>query len=251
MNDPGADGAERGTSVAPTGDAVDREVADRVAAVRQGIAGACARSGRRLGDVTLVAASKQQAPEKLLAAWSAGVRVFGENRVQEAAAKRSALPETAEWHLLGPLQSNKARAAAELFTTLHGLDRPKIFHALADAVAVRGGAPLDVFAEVNLGGEESKHGFPVRGLGALLGPLGELPGLRLVGLMAIPPYEEDLEAARHWFRRLRELRDELAAQGVWRHGPGWLSMGMSHDYTVAVEEGATHVRVGTSLFGSR
>ena len=226
------------------------QVAARVAVVRARIAAACARAGRRLGEVTLVAASKGQPPERLLAAWEAGVRVFGENRVQEAAAKRSALPATAEWHLLGPLQSNKARAAAELFTTVHALDRPKIFSALAAAAAGRG-ATLDAFVEVNVGGEASKHGFAVEGLAAALAPLAELDGLRLVGLMAIPPYEEDPEMSRHWFARLRALRDELAAAGLWRDRPGLLSMGMSHDFEVAIEEGATQVRVGTDLFGPR
>jgi PLP dependent protein len=225
-------------------------VAARVAAVRAGIAAACARAGRDAATVTLVAASKSHPAERLRAAWAAGVRVFGENRVQEAAGKRPALPPELEWHLLGPLQTNKVRAAVDLFATFHALDRPKVFHALA-AEAGRRGVELAGFVEVNLGEEASKHGFPPAGLAAALSPLRALPGLRLVGLMAIPPPADDPEGSRPWFARLRALRDELRATPGWDGFPGWLSMGMSDDYTVAVEEGATHVRVGTALFGPR
>jgi pyridoxal phosphate enzyme (YggS family) len=225
-------------------------IAARVAEIRQRIAAACARSGRDAATVTLVAASKTQPVAALRAAFAAGVRVFGENRVQEAQAKRGELPAAAEWHLLGPLQSNKVKAALDLFTTLHALDRPKILAAVAAEARARG-RTVDAFVEVNLGGEASKHGFAPEGLAAALAPARELPGLRLVGLMAIPPAEEDAEAARPWFVRLRALRDALAAAPGWESFPGWLSMGMSGDFAVAIEEGATHVRVGTSLFGAR
>jgi pyridoxal phosphate enzyme (YggS family) len=225
------------------------DIGARVAAIRGRIAEACARAGRDPASVTLVAASKQQSAARLRAAWDAGVRVFGENRVQEAAAKRATLPE-AEWQLLGPLQSNKVRAALELFATFHALDRPKILEAVA-AEAWRRGSAVDGFVEVNLGGEPSKHGFPPRDLPAALSPFRELPGLRLAGLMAIPPPGDDAEASRPWFRRLRALRDELAATPGWEGFPGLLSMGMSDDFEVALEEGATHVRVGTALFGPR
>jgi len=225
------------------------EIAARVAAIRERIAEACVRAGRDPAAVTLVAASKLQPAERLRAAWDAGVRVFGENRVQEAAAKRPLLPD-AEWHLLGPLQSNKVRAAAELFGTFHALDRPKILEAVAAEAGRRGGEAAG-FVEVNLGGESSKHGFAPRDLPAALAPYRALSGLRLVGLMAIPPPGADAEASRPWFRRLRALRDELAAAPGWEGFSGWLSMGMSDDFAVAVEEGATHVRVGTALFGPR
>jgi pyridoxal phosphate enzyme (YggS family) len=225
-------------------------IGTRVAAVLAAIQAACARADRDPATVTLVAASKAQPPERLRAAWVAGVRVFGENRVQEAAAKREVLPADAVWHLLGPLQTNKARAAVELFATLHALDRPKVFAAVSTEAARRG-VTRDGFVEVNVGEEGSKHGFAPAGLPAALAPLRALPGLRLVGLMAIPPYDEDPERSRRWFARLRELRDELLATPGWEAFPGWLSMGMSGDYAVAVEEGATHVRVGTALFGAR
>ncbi|HET9766159.1 MAG TPA: YggS family pyridoxal phosphate-dependent enzyme [Thermoanaerobaculia bacterium] len=227
-------------------------VAARVAAIHGRIAEACATAGRDVATVTLVAASKSQPAESLRAAWEAGVRTFGENRIQEAATKRAELADLAdaEWHLLGPLQSNKVRQAAELFATYHALDRPKILTAVA-AEAQQRGITVDGFVEVNLGGEASKHGFAPAGLRESLAPFRELPGLRLVGLMAIPPPGPDAEASRPWFRRLCALRDELAAAPGWESFPGWLSMGMSDDFAVAIEEGATHVRVGTALFGPR
>ncbi|HEV8631170.1 MAG TPA: YggS family pyridoxal phosphate-dependent enzyme [Thermoanaerobaculia bacterium] len=225
------------------------DVAARVAAVRERIARACADAGRDPSTVILVAASKGQPVERLQAAWEAGVRVFGENRVQEAAAKQPALP-AAEWHLIGPLQSNKVRAALDLFTTFHALDRPKILAAVA-AEAVRRGTAVSTFVEVNLGGEASKHGFAPQGLATTLLPYRALPGLRLVGLMAIPPPEASAAAQRRWFRILRELRDELLAAPGWESFAGWLSMGMSDDFAAAIAEGATHVRVGSALFGPR
>jgi PLP dependent protein len=225
------------------------EIAARVAAIRERIANACARAGRDPSTVTLVAASKSQPVEKLLAARAAGVDTFGENRVQEAATKKPALSDV-DWHLLGPLQSNKVRQASELFSTYHALDRPKILHAVAEE-ARRRGVVARGFVEVNLGGEASKHGFAPEGLVAALAPFRELPGLALVGLMAIPPPGDDAEASRPWFAKLRALRDELAAAPGWERFRGALSMGMSDDFAVAVEEGATHVRIGTALFGPR
>jgi pyridoxal phosphate enzyme (YggS family) len=222
--------------------------------VRGEIAAACARSGRQASEVTLLGASKTQPAPVLEAAFRAGLHTFGENRVQEAAAKAALLPEEVargiEWHLIGPLQSNKVKAALDLFTVVHSLDRPKIATAL-DREAAGRGITLRGFLEINLGGEASKHGFPPEGLAAAVAPLAHLPHLRIVGLMAIPPEAPDPEGSRPWFRRLRELRDGLASRPEWQGFPGWLSMGMSHDFAVAVEEGATHVRVGTALFGPR
>jgi len=225
-------------------------VAERLAAVQAAIDGASARGGRRPEEVVLVGASKTQPVEALRAAWQAGLRVFGENRVQEAAAKRRELPVGIEWHLIGPLQSNKVKQALDLFSTIHSIDRPKIALAV-DREAADRGSRIAGFLEVNLGGEASKHGFPVDGLAEAVHPLAALERLRIVGLMAIPPEGADAESSRPWFRRLRELRDELARRPEWAGFPGYLSMGMSGDYAVAVEEGATHVRVGTALFGAR
>ena len=195
-------------------------------------------------------ASKTQPAPVLRAAWDAGLRVFGENRVQEALAKAPDLPPGIEWHLIGPLQSNKVKAALGLFHTVQSVDRPKIAEALDREAGARG-LRLDVFLEVNLGGEPTKHGFPPAGLAEAVRPLAGLPHLRVVGLMTIHPFGGSPDDARRWFRQLRELRDRLAERPEWAGFPGWLSMGMSDDYAVAAEEGATHVRVGTALFGPR
>jgi len=224
-------------------------IAERFAAIQQRIAAACQRSDRGPDEVTLVGAAKRQPLDRIQAARDAGLRVIGENRVQEAEHKRPQLPGL-DWHLIGPLQSNKAKKAVHLFSTVHSIDRPKIAHALARA-ATQADRELLGFLEVNVGGEPSKHGFDPRELLAQAGPLAQLSSMKIVGLMAIPPYEEDPEAARKWFRTLRELRDELCSTPEWAGCPGWLSMGMSSDFEIAIEEGATHVRVGTALFGAR
>jgi pyridoxal phosphate enzyme (YggS family) len=217
--------------------------------VRACIAAASRRSGRDPAAVTLVGASKGQPVERLRAAYDAGLRIFGENRVQEAQRKAAQLPLEIEWHLLGPLQSNKAKAAAGLFRTVHAIESVEIGLALEHEAAARG-AVVDGFLEVNLGGEQSKHGFPAAGLAEAIAPLAGLAHLRLVGLMAVPPEEASAEAMRPWFRRLRALRDELLPRPQWPALRG-LSMGMSADFEVAIEEGSTHVRVGTALFGAR
>lgn len=169
--------------------------------------------------------------------------------MQEAEAKQPELPGL-EWHLIGPLQSNKAKRAVALFSAVHSIDRPKIARAL-DREAANREKKLQGFLEVNLGGEESKHGFPPAQLVEQSRSLAELEALEIVGLMSIPPWETDPEHARSWFRRLRSLRDELCSQPEWAGCRGWLSMGMSGDFETAIEEGATHVRVGTALFGER
>lgn len=228
------------------------EVVRNLAVLRERIERAAERAGRDPAAVTLVGAAKGQPPERLRAAAEAGLRVFGENRVQEAEAHQAALDGGAAvaWHLIGPLQSNKAKRAVELFTTVHSVDRLKIARYL-DREARERGAVLDCFLEVNLAGEESKAGFPARDLAARAAPVAELGSLRVVGLMAIPPNPFDPEESRPWFRRLRELSEALAGRPEWPGWPGKLSMGMSADFDVAVEEGATHVRVGTALFGVR
>lgn len=238
-----ADGPAGGTEI-------EREVAAHVAGIRDRIAGAAERAGRDPGEVVLVGAAKRQPPERLRAAWAAGLRAFGENRVQEAEEHRQVLPAGADWHLIGPLQSNKAKRAAELFTTVHSVDRLKIARAL-DREAGERGVSLDCFLEVNLAEEDSKAGFPPRDLADRVAPVAELPNLRVLGLMALPPLPDDPEDSRPWFRKLRELAEGLAGRPEWPDWPGLLSMGMSADFEVAVEEGATHVRVGTALFGER
>lgn len=227
------------------------DISERYLQITRRIEEACRRSGRRPEEVVLVGASKTQPAEVLAEAFRAGLRAFGENRVQEAVAKSLALTSyDIEWHLIGPLQSNKVKPALDLFRIVHSVDRPGIAQAL-DKEAGKRGLAITGLLEVNLGQEESKHGFPPEGLAEAARPLADLQHLKIVGLMAIPPQADDPEGSRPWFRKLRELRDELAARPEWPGFPGWLSMGMSHDFEVAVEEGATHVRVGTLLFGPR
>ena len=199
--------------------------------------------------MVLVGASKGQSLASLRAAFDAGLRVFGENRVQEAERKISELP-SAQWHFIGPLQSNKVRRVVRDFTVVHSLDRLKIARAL-DRHAGAASKTIDCFVQLNLGREESKHGFFDEELEPAMAELAQLPHLRMRGLMAIPPDSRDPEESRPWFRRLRELRDRLLASSPGAEFPGLLSMGMSRDFEIAVEEGATHVRVGTALFGAR
>jgi len=225
-------------------------VAERLAAIERAIAEAERRAGRAPGSVRLVGASKLQPVAALAAARAAGLVRFGENRVQEGLAKAAELPADVEWHLLGPLQSNKARAAAGLFSVFHAIDRPKIAR-LLDEEARRAGRRATGLVEVNLGGEATKHGFPPEGLAEAIAPLAELEHLSIVGLMTLPPPSPDPQGARPWFRRLAALAAELATRPEWSGRMRELSMGMSDDFEVAIEEGATYVRVGTALFGPR
>ena len=225
-------------------------IAERLAALRGRIAAACERSGRAAESVVLVGVSKTQPVEALREAWEAGLRVFGENRVQEALAKGPELPPELEWHLIGPLQTNKVRPALDLFRTIHSIDRLKVAEAVEKEAAQRG-LIVNGFLEVNLGGEESKHGFPEEGFLKAVRPLAELKHLKIGGLMAIPPPGDSPEDSRPWFQKLRALRDAMVQSSEWAGFPGLLSMGMSDDFEVAIEEGATHVRVGTALFGAR
>ena len=227
---------------------------ERLARIRARIASACERAGRPAGSVTLMGVSKTQPASAVAEAFAAGLRIFGENRVQEGLAKSrelsSQIAAGIEWHLIGPLQSNKVRAALGLFRTIHSIDRLPIAEAI-EREAEKRGITVTGFLEVNLGSEETKHGFPAEDLAATVRPLADFKHLRIVGLMAIPPLGRAAEESRPWFHRLRALRDELAAAPEWAGFPGWLSMGMSDDFEVAIEEGATHVRVGTALFGPR
>ncbi|QQR74799.1 MAG: YggS family pyridoxal phosphate-dependent enzyme [Holophagales bacterium] len=225
-------------------------IADSLAAIEARIAAACARAGRARSTVTLVGASKVQPVDSLRAAFDAGLRDFGENRVQEGLAKAELLPAEIAWHLLGPLQSNKVRAALRLYRTFHAVDRLSIALDL-EREAARAGLDARGFLEVNLGAEPTKHGFDPDEVLAAARELAPLEHLRLVGLMAIPPFGDDPEASRPWFVQLRSLRDDVATALGPERFPGLLSMGMSDDFEVAIEEGATHVRIGTALFGAR
>jgi pyridoxal phosphate enzyme (YggS family) len=224
-------------------------IAERVAAVRERIARAAERAGRPANSVTLVAVSKTHPPEAVREAFSAGVRDFGENRVQEAEPKLLATRELgARWHLVGHLQSNKARKAATLFGLVQSIDSLELAERLARA-GEELGREVRGLVQVDLAGEATKFGLPAEELHAALERLRGRAGLRLEGLMVLPPFLEDAEALRPYFRRLRELRDRALGEGLLAAGE--LSMGMSHDFETAVEEGATLVRVGTAIFGER
>ncbi|HVS15012.1 MAG TPA: YggS family pyridoxal phosphate-dependent enzyme [Thermoanaerobaculia bacterium] len=227
-------------------------VGERLQRLQRRIAEAALRAGRDPADVLLVGASKRQPLELLREAYDAGLRDFGENHVQEAESKAPQLPGDVTWHLLGAIQSNKIRRAVERFDALHAVDRVKTALLLERRLVDTGqrSRRLEAFLEVNVGGEETKHGFAPDELLASFGELATLQHLRLVGLMAIPPPSPDPQVTRVHFRSVRALRDRLRE----RHGDALgsaLSMGMSDDFELAVEEGATHVRIGTSLFGAR
>ncbi|MCG6922919.1 MAG: YggS family pyridoxal phosphate-dependent enzyme [Acidobacteria bacterium] len=227
-------------------------IEDRVAAVRQRIARAAERASRLPEEVTLVAVSKTWPAEAVRAAFAAGVRHFGENRVQEADAKIEGLTELRasglRWHLVGHLQSNKARKAAALFDVIQSVHSVELAGRLARAGADLG-RTLRVLVQVDLAGEAGKSGLAESAVEGALRRMRDLDGLRVEGLMVLPPYLDDPEEVRPYFARLRGLRDRVAAAGLLDGTE--LSMGMSHDFETAVEEGATIVRVGTAIFGER
>ena len=226
-------------------------IRENVAQVQERIAVACQRSGRRQEDVTLVAISKTFPPESIREAYEAGLRDFGENRVQEAKAKRPLLADLRiTWHLVGHLQANKAKAARELFHWVHSVDSFRLAQKLDQAAASCGGR-LPVLLEVNLGGEESKAGVGEPVIIQLAEQIGQLATLEVRGLMVIPPFFEDAEQVRPYFQRLRELAHQIDSRNIAHVAMQELSMGMSHDFEVAIEEGATLIRVGTAIFGSR
>jgi len=226
-------------------------IVGNLAAIRERIAAAAAAAGRRPEDVRLLAVSETFSADHVRAAHAAGQREFGENKVQEALQKSE---ETADldirWHLIGHLQSNKAKRASEAFAAIHSIDSVDLLRRV-DRAAADAGATPDLYIQVDLAGESTKFGAPE----------GDVPGIaraamtcraaRLRGLMLLPPWFDDPEQARPYFRRLRELRDRLVEDGIDRSHLRELSMGMSHDFEVAIQEGATLVRVGTAIFGKR
>ena len=213
-----------------------------LARVRERIAAAAERAGRRADDVLLIGVSKTVDVDRIREAIAAGVPALGENRVQEAKAKVATLGRAVPWHLIGHLQTNKVKDALALFDVIHSVDRLEVAREIERRAAAMS-RPVDVFLEVNVANEPSKSGFAPDAVAAALEAVAELPHLKVRGLMAIPPVVERAEDSRPAFRALRALRD--------RHGLGELSMGMSGDFEVAVEEGATMVRVGTAIFGPR
>jgi pyridoxal phosphate enzyme (YggS family) len=222
--------------------------AERWEEVRLRVAAACARSGRAAGDVSILPVSKTCGPDQIAEAAAAGVAAFGENRVQEAVQKIPLCPGHLEWHMIGHLQRNKVRLVVEWFRMIHSIDSLRLLETV-DAACGEAGKTIPVCLEVNVSGERSKNGMaPEEVLPALSAAQG-LMNVDVVGLMTIPPFTEDPEEARPFFRQLRELRDRARSEtGV---PLDVLSMGMSRDFEIAVEEGATWIRIGSLLFGSR
>jgi pyridoxal phosphate enzyme (YggS family) len=226
-------------------------VVENIEAIRARMRAAAERAGRDPESVRLVAVSKRQPLAAIREALAAGQVVFGENYLQEAEDKVAALGQGVIWHCIGHLQSNKARIAAEIFACIETIDRLKLARALESRLAELG-KTMPVLVQVNVGGEAQKAGVAPKDAAGLCRELQQFPHLRLQGLMTMPPFVEDPEESRPCFRQLRLLGEELAAQGLLgQHGPVQLSMGMSGDFEVAIEEGATLVRVGTALFGER
>lgn len=227
--------------------------------VRDRVGVAARRAGRDPEEITLVAVTKTQPPAVIQAAYDLGLSHFGENRVEEASTKVAALPEDVTWHMIGHIQSRKAGRVRSLFSMVHSVDSIRLARRL-DRLAQEGEPPLSVFLECNVSGEESKYGFEASrwqedaaqrdALWAAVGEIVTLPHLRVLGLMTMAPIVTDPEQARPVFVALRRLRDALAAA---HPQPGWryLSMGMTDDFEVAIEEGATHVRVGRAIFDPR
>ena len=221
---------------------------ERLEQVQERMAAACARARRHPSEVQLIAISKTYGPDRVREAADCGLRLFGENKVQEAEAKIPECPGSLSWHLVGHLQSNKAARAVALFDQIHAVDSLKLLQRL-EAAAAAEGKRLPVLLEVNVSGEASKFGLPPAAVPELLAQANHLEFVQINGVMTMPPLTPDPERVRYYFRRLRQLRDEWsAASGL---PLAELSMGMSHDFEVAIEEGATWIRVGTALFGDR
>jgi PLP dependent protein len=229
----------------------EADIALRLADVRRRMARAAEGVGRRAEDVRLVAVSKTRPVDDIRAAAAAGQQDFGENRVQEALQKIDAAGDLwVRWHLIGHLQSNKARKAAVSFACIHSIDRTDVLDAVDRAGADAGSAP-EVLVQVDMAGEPTKHGAAVDAVRGLVDRAARCRAVRLAGLMLLPPWLEDPEDVRPYFRALRELRERLCADGMPAAMLRELSMGMSHDFEVAIEEGATLIRVGSAIFGQR
>jgi PLP dependent protein len=229
-------------------------IAENLAAIRDRIAAAAQRANRQPHEIALMAVSKMHLPDRIREAYAAGQRLFGENRIQEFSVKMTSLADLpeAEYHMIGHLQTNKSAKAAELFAAIDSVDSLKLAEKLATS-AHELNKTLDVLIEINVGGETAKTGIAAESeeLEKLLQAAPRLEALKFRGLMTVPPFTDDPEGARPYFRKLRALRDTIAARKLPAVSMGVLSMGMSHDFEVAIEEGSTCVRVGTAIFGER
>lgn len=229
-------------------------IQSNVAAIREKIASAARRADRSPGEITLMGVSKTVAPRGIREAYDSGLRIFGENRVQEFATKIESLRDLhdAQWHMIGHLQTNKSAKAAELFTHLDSVDSLRLAQKLHSAAASLN-KKLSVLVEINIGGESAKSGLPPDSaeLRQLLDSAWQLSWLEIRGLIAVPPYNDDPQQSRPYFHKMRDLFDEIAAQELPSVRMEILSMGMSHDFEIAIEEGSTCVRIGTAIFGAR
>ena len=233
-------------------DPAQQSLAARLAGIRARISAAAERCGRKPEEVTLIAISKTHPAASIKRLIELGGADVGENRVQEADAKIAEIGrDRVRWHLVGHLQANKARRAVNLFDVIHSLDSAELAQRLDRICVEERRDSLSVLIQVDLGHEETKSGVDESELTHLVESLGPLHRLSLAGLMTLPPFFDNSEQSRPFFRRLRELRDELARQGAFGDRTGQLSMGMTHDFEVAIEEGATMVRIGTAIFGER
>lgn len=224
----------------------------RLDEVRRCVEASARRSHRAPEEVTIIAVTKTHPSHVIQQAIEAGARDFGENRVQEAEEKIKKLGHVnARWHLIGHLQSNKARRAVQYFDCIHSVDSGALAERLNRLCADENRDELSILIQVDLAREATKSGVSEKELPELVTTIRECERLRLIGLMTLPPFFENAELVRPYFRRLREIRDALRSQDVFKSGDGELSMGMSHDYEVAIEEGATMVRIGTAIFGAR
>ncbi|MFT4175699.1 MAG: YggS family pyridoxal phosphate-dependent enzyme [Luteolibacter sp.] len=222
------------------------EIAENLAEIRQRISAACERAGRELDEVKLVAVSKTFSVEAIEEAMEAGQAVFGESKLQEAEPKAAALPDSLEWHFIGRVQRNKVRKILGIAGVVHAIDSLRLA-CYTDQIAKELGKCPKIFLQVNLAAEASKGGFTPEALRSEIVEIQALEHLEVLGLMTIPPADDG--RTREWFVKLREFRDKLASQAGGRLP--FLSMGMSDDYEIAIEEGATHVRVGSAIFGKR
>jgi pyridoxal phosphate enzyme (YggS family) len=229
-------------------------IAENIVRVRERIDAAVRRAGRSSADIELMAVTKVVSPDQIRKAYAAGIHSFGENRVQEFAGKRDALRDLSavQWHMIGHLQTNKASHAAKLFDTVDSVDSVRLARKL-DSAARELGTKLPVLIEINIGGEQAKSGITPDSpeLNQLLNLAPELSSLEFRGLMTVPPYHDDPKQSRPYFRRMRELFQEISRKQLPAIRMEVLSMGMSHDLEIAIEEGSTCVRVGTAIFGKR
>jgi pyridoxal phosphate enzyme (YggS family) len=225
-------------------------IGDNIREIRENIAEAALRSGREPSEVRLMAVTKTVDDDRILEAIEAGVDIMGENYIQEAKRKIEMMDVDVKWHLIGHLQSKKAKYAVRLFDMIHSVDRMKLAVEL-DRRSAAAGRVTDILVEVNVSGEESKNGISANEAPDLISQISLLDNLSIRGLMTMPPWFDDPENARPFFVALRELRDKIIAEDIKGVEMRELSMGMSGDYRVAVEEGATIVRIGTAIFGTR